>query len=150
MRGEGEDARDVILAARAFLFGEVADEVAAQLVVFGHYIEKKRLDIVVQRFGSKEEFCEKTQVLTVHRILTTVNFEYRDRFVAVDLVSWRVLGWAFELMPPRNIVGAHVFETKFANVQHAVAAVLFRVRRCIPGFDLVPAYSDTLDPTGWS
>ena len=50
MGGEGEDAGHVVLAAGALFFGEVADEVAAKLVVLGHYVEEKGFDVVIQSF----------------------------------------------------------------------------------------------------
>ncbi len=47
-------------------------------------------------------------------------------------------------MPPGNIVRTHVLETEFAYIEDPVAAVLFRIRCCVPSVDLVATKADAL------
>lgn len=46
-------------------FGEVADHVAAELVVFGEHVEQEWLDFEVQGLVVEEQLGEQTQVLTI-------------------------------------------------------------------------------------
>jgi hypothetical protein len=71
--------------------------VTAELVVFGHDVEEKRLDVIVERFGAEEELGEETKILAVHGVLAAVDFEDGYGAFSVDFVAWWMLGWAFEL-----------------------------------------------------
>lgn len=148
MCGQGEDTGYVVMAARPLLLREVANEMTAKLVVLRHDIEEEWLHVVVKGLGAKEEFGEETQILAVDGILATVDLEDGYRTISIDFISRRMLGRAFELMSPGDEVGTHVFETEFANVQHLISAVLFRVWRGIPGLYLEATKIDTFDLAG--
>src|SRR6478735_5613136 len=67
--------------------------------------------------------------------------------MTIDLISWWMLGWAFEFVPPSNVVRVHVLQTELANVQHAIYAVFGRIRRSIPSIDFPAAKIDAFDLT---
>ena len=67
--------------------GEVADEVAAELVVGGEHVEEERLDIVVQRLVVEKQFGEKTQVLAVDLVGVAIHLEHGEVVSAVDFVG---------------------------------------------------------------
>lgn len=150
MSRQSEDTRNIILTAGSLLLGEVSNKMTAELVIFGHDIEEKWLNIVIQRLGSQEQFGKKTKILAVYRILPSIDLEDGNGFVAVYFIAWRMLGGTFELVPPGNVVGVHVLEAEFADVEHSIPAVLFRVGCGIPCLDLVPTEVDALDLTRWT
>ncbi len=68
--------------------------------------------------------------------------------MSVDLVAWRVFGWAFQLVPPGNVSRVHVFQAELADVEDAVSAVLLGIRRRIPRVDLESAKLYAFDLAG--
>ena len=70
---------------------------AAVVVVFRHNIEQKGFYVVVERLGTQEQFGEQTQVLTIHRVLSAINFEERVLAIPVDFIARRVFSRTFEL-----------------------------------------------------
>ena len=69
----------------------------AVLVVFSHDVEQKRLDVVVKSLTPEKEFREKTQILTIHRILAAIDLEEGKVAVSIDFVPGWVFGRTFEL-----------------------------------------------------
>lgn len=59
MNGQYQDARDVVLTTGSLLLREVADKMAAFIVILGHDIEQEWFHIKVECFGSEKEFCEQ-------------------------------------------------------------------------------------------
>lgn len=123
---------------------------AAQLVVFGHNVEEEGFDVVVERFGSEEQLSKQAEVLAVHRVLAPVDFKDSHGAFAIDFIARGMLCGAFKLVTPGHIIRVHIFETEFADIEKTIAAVLFRIRSCVPGFDLMAAEIDALDFTGWT
>lgn len=134
----------------------------AVFVMLGHDVKEERLDVVVEGLGSQEKFREQTQVLAVDWVLPSIHLEEGEVSIPVDFIARRVLCGAFELstvslqaqhdllrwtyfMPPCHVIGAHVLETKFANVQNSVAAIFLRVRCSMPSINFVFPEIDTLD-----
>ena len=83
--------------------------------------------------------------MTVNGVFAAVNFEHRDRFVAINLIPGWVFCRAFELVPPCHIIRVHVLQAELADVEYSVTAVLLRVRRSIPGLNLIPTNTNTFD-----
>ena len=89
-----------------------------KLVILRHYVKQERLHVVVERFRTKKELSQQAEVLTIEWVSPAIDFEERqcslgasfgiDDVVAVNLVARGVFCRAFELMPPGNVVGAHV------------------------------------------
>lgn len=97
MNGQHKDAGHVVERAWAFLLREVAHEMAAIIVVLCHDIEQEGFHVVVESLRTQEQLGEKTEVLTINWILTTIDFEEGVLAVAIDLITGRMLSWAFEL-----------------------------------------------------
>jgi hypothetical protein len=49
-----QDTGYVVEGAGTLFLGEVAHEVAAVAVIFGHYIEEERFHVIVQGFGAEK------------------------------------------------------------------------------------------------
>jgi hypothetical protein len=122
----------------------------AQLVIFSHDVEEKRLDVVIERFGTKEKFRKQTEVLAIYRILAAVHFKNGDGSRPVYLVPGWMFGRALKFMTPSHIVRIHVFETKFTDVKHSVPTVLLWIWRGVPCFNFVTAEINEFYFAGWS
>jgi hypothetical protein len=117
----------------------------AEFIVLGHNIEEERLHIIVESFGTEEEFREKAQVLAVDWILAAIDFKEGIFAVAIDFIAGRMLRRTLEFVPPGDIVRIHVFETEFADVEDLVSAVFLRVGGSMPGVNFVAPKVNALD-----
>jgi hypothetical protein len=94
---EDEDAGNIVHTARSLFFREVSHEMTTELIVLGHDVEKEWFDIVIERFGAEEKFCEQAEILAVDRILTAIDLEKGVFAITVDFIAWRMLCRAFQL-----------------------------------------------------
>ena len=79
----------VRVRAHAHLW-EVADQVAAIVVVVRQHVEEEGLDVVVERLVVEEELREQTQVLAVDLAHVAVHLKHRVLATPVDLVGRRL------------------------------------------------------------
>ena len=68
---------------------EVANEVAAIVIVGCQDVEVERLDIVVECLVVQEQFSQQTQVLAVDLAPVAIDLKHRQAAGAVDLIAWR-------------------------------------------------------------
>lgn len=125
-----------------FLFGKIADQMAALLVVFRQHIEQERLHIVVQRFVIQKQLRQQTQILTVDLVHVAIDFEHRQIFAAINFGRGRMSPEALVLMSFQNGFAFRIFQAKLAQEQLRQSSVLLRKRTGIPGLDFVLAEFD--------
>lgn len=66
-------------------------------VVVGEDIEEEWFNVIVQRLVIEEELGKEAEVLAVDPIRVSVDFEHRQRTLAVDLVAGRMIQPALDL-----------------------------------------------------
>lgn len=113
----GHDARDVVFLLTEFLFGEVADEVAALAVVDGERVEEERLHVVVERLVIEEKFGQEAKVLAIDLVHVPVHLKDGEIVLAVDLGSGRMPPEALGHVPIQDGTALHVLEAEFAQEQ---------------------------------
>ena len=64
-------------------------------VAFRHDVEQKRFDVKVKSFVIEEEFCQQTQILTVHFVLLPVHFKDGNVIFAINFIAGRMTPHAF-------------------------------------------------------
>lgn len=70
--------------------GEVAHDVEAFAVVLRHDVEEEGVCVIVQRLVVKETLGQKTQVLGVTLVLTSIDLKEGYGALAINLVAWRM------------------------------------------------------------
>jgi len=65
--------------------------VTAVIIVLSHDVEEKRFYVVVKSLRTKKELRKKAEILTVYRVLASINLEERKRSITIDFITW----WMF-------------------------------------------------------
>lgn len=113
----GHDAGHVVLLLAMLLFGKVAHQMAALLVVLGEHVEEERLHVVVERFVVQKQLSQQTQILAVDLVHVPINFENGQVLTSVDFRGRRMAPRALVLMPLQNRFALRVFQAELAQEQ---------------------------------
>lgn len=70
---------------------EIADDVEAARVLFGHHVEEEGRRIVVKRLMVEEEFRQQAEILCVDLVLAAVDLEEGDGVLSIDFGAGRMI-----------------------------------------------------------
>ena len=66
------------------------DNMTSSLVRFRHDVKEKRFNVKIQGFVVEKEFGQEAEILTVHFVFLSVDFENGNLRFAVDFVAGRM------------------------------------------------------------
>lgn len=91
-----------ITIRRFFFFGEIAHGMGTLLVNLTKDVEHERINIKIESFVIKKQFCHETQVLAVELVLVPINFEDWKCSFPVNLFTRRLPDCALACMISAN------------------------------------------------
>mmetsp|Transcript_19883 Transcript_19883/g.50441 ORF Transcript_19883/g.50441 Transcript_19883/m.50441 type:complete len:448 (-) Transcript_19883:704-2047(-) len=132
VRGEAQDAGQVVPLLAALLLAEVAHHVRAALVDLAQDVEQEEVDVVVERLVVEEQLGQEAQVLAERLLALAVNLEHAHVAVAVDLLSGRVARPALVHVAQHLAAALEERQRVLAKVQLLAVLVLWREGREVP------------------
>ncbi len=142
---QGQDAGDVVVLGGFLLLGEIAQEMASEIVALYHAVVEKGIDVVVERLVVEEALAEQAEVAAPRLLAATVDLEEGDVFVAVDLVAGRMRERALAAVTAEGDGRRKVGEAHLADVERVDVGVLERIGAKVPSFDLGLAHLDLVE-----
>lgn len=127
IRRHCENAGHVVVLCALLLLGEVPYYVEAARVELCHYVEEKRIGIIVECLVVEKEFGKQAQVLGIHLVFASIDFKEGNCMFAIDLVSRWMPKIALGQVPLQALPALPVLQAELADVDAGHLTQLLRI-----------------------